>query len=222
MGEIEDDLLRGAYDRPELAVSDIDLWLDRRLSEQADATWLKNRSLYPTVTFIHHLGRQLCVSRFTTAVDELTLTRDADLLVFQIVSQGQAAIENVLDELAFKASGHLGEPNKAYGRLFFMLSHQYEDDPEFATFQELLHASILRNYAVKKGCKVVGKVLAHRRLHSVTSASDEAGVGQKLLIKLLVEAGAIVENDSRPAARITFAADQYDYVLKISPAGLPG
>ncbi len=48
--------------------------------------------------------------------------------------------------------------------------------------------------------------MAERRLHSVVTAAREAGIGTAPMEQLLIEAGALAADDSRPTARKTFAA----------------
>ena len=60
-------------------------------------------------------------------------------------------------------------------------------------------------------------MVAERRLHSVLTAAQEAGIGTAPMEQLLIEAGAIAADDPRPAARKTFAAAPHAGLLAEIP-----
>jgi hypothetical protein len=59
--------------------------------------------------------------------------------------------------------------------------------------------------------------VTERRLHSVHTAAQEAGIGTAPMEQLLIEAGAISADDPRPAARKTFAAVPHAELLAEIP-----
>lgn len=115
------------------------------------------------------------------------------------------------------AQGANDEPNKAYGDLYSKLSRDYVNDPAFSVFRDLLRKEILDIWPFAAGDVILGEVQPGRRLHSVASAARETGIGAPLLESLLIEAGAIAKDDSRPFRRKTFLADRYASLLAEIP-----
>jgi hypothetical protein len=64
---------------------------------------------------------------------------------------------------------------------------------------------------------MLGEVVTERRLHSVLTAAQEAGIGTAPMEQLPIAAGAIAADDPRPAARKTFAAAPHAELLAEIP-----
>ena len=56
LAELENDILSGALDRPAALPSGYDLWLDGRLQDGRDETWLEDQPLFAATTFCRLLG----------------------------------------------------------------------------------------------------------------------------------------------------------------------
>jgi hypothetical protein len=67
------------------------------------------------------------------------------------------------------------------------------------------------------GETLIGEVVAERRLHSVATAAQEAGVGIEVIKPHLTEAGAVPEEDDRPPSRQVFEARPYAELLAEIP-----
>lgn len=57
--EIEGEILSGTFDQPETPPNAYDLWLDARLQDGRDESWLKGQSLFAATTFCRLLGQAL-------------------------------------------------------------------------------------------------------------------------------------------------------------------
>ena len=104
-----------------------------------------------------------------------------------------------------------------FGRLFNNLSQDYRAEPAFAPLRKLLRDRILEVWPVAPDTDLLGEVVAERRLHSVLTAAQEAGIGTAPMEQFLIEAGAIAADDPRPAARKTFAAAPHAALLAEIP-----
>jgi hypothetical protein len=69
------------------------------------------------------------------------------------------------------ADGANDRPNKAFGPLFQKLSQ------DCRPFRKLLRDRILEVWPIAPGTDLLGEVVAERRLHSVLTAAQEAGIG---------------------------------------------
>lgn len=95
------------------------------------------------------------------------------------------------------------------------------DDSGFDPFRKILRECILDVWPVEAGTSILGEVIPERRLHSVLTASREAGIGAGVLSLHLTEAGAIAPDDKRANSRKTFDAKKYAALLAEIP-GLVG
>jgi hypothetical protein len=122
-----------------------------------------------------------------------------------------------LDALAAFANGAHDGPKKAFGGLYSNLSKDYLDEEAFAPFRDLLRDYILDVWPVAAGEDLLGVTQSVRKLHSISSAAAETGIGTFLLDQFLVAAGAFDEDDARPVARKTFNAAKYAALLSEIP-----
>ena len=214
LAEMRNQILSGDLDLPREAPSPYDFWLDERLDNGHDETWLATHSLYAATTFCRLLGMELFRS------DNLSKSGDvraAQAAGFAVASNGKEAIRAALRHLAGQATGAQNEPKKVFGQLYIKFSSQYLHEADFAPFRELLRDQVLETWAFGAGDLVLGERLPARRLHSVTSAAKEAGLSEKKLEPILVEAGAIVAKDTRPANRKTFDAVRFGQLIAEIP-----
>lgn len=76
-----------------------------------------------------------------------------------------------------------------------------------------MQSCIFDTWPIAKVFDVLGQSFSERRLHSVSTASAEFGIGKKLLTEFLALAGVLAEGDPRPNARKTFDAPKYGPLL---------
>ena len=214
LSEIEHDILSGALDRPAVLPSGYDLWLDGRLQDGRDETWLNDQPLFAAATFCRLLG----VALRPAHLRDLDRADGADHAAgFDVVRHGEAAIRAALDRIAASATGHLDAPNKVFGPMYGCLARDYLHEPGFALFGRILRDCILEHWPIGPGETLIGEVVAERRLHSVATAAEEAGVGVELIEQFLIEAGAVSAADDRPPSRRIFEARPYAELLAEIP-----
>jgi hypothetical protein len=217
LNEVAEGVLAGAFDAEPVTPSPYDLWLDARLEDGRDATWLARQSLFAATTFCRLLGAELLRLEERPDGDPAAWLRAAQAAGYKVARHGPEAIEAALDRLAWLANRPNDGPNKAFGRLFQKLQQDYREEPAFAPFCKLLRDRILEVWPIAPGTDLLGEVVAERRLHSVLTAAQEAGIGTAPMEQLLIEAGAIAADDPRPAARKTFVAAPHAELLAEIP-----
>lgn len=214
LDEIKDDIMAGSLDKPTVAPSAYDLWLDRRLSGAVDESWLGAHSLYAVTTFCGLLGQ--AILKDEPSVDVGTAGR-FHAAGFDAASESPTALRTALDRIAARTIGHLDEPLKAFGYLYSRMSETYVKDKAFDPFRHLLRDCIIDHWPVAGGEIVLGEALPERKFHSLTSAAQETGVGEKVLEHFLVEVGALSVDDPRPTKRRLFDARKYAGLLAEIP-----
>ncbi|WP_323042269.1 TniQ family protein [Gemmobacter sp.] len=212
--EIESDILSGAFDRPLRDPSAYDLWLDQRLKDGTDDTWFSDHPVY-VVTIICRLLGQAMLKEDAREDDQVSDRIHA--AGFDAAVVGQAAFRTALDHLAAQATGALDEAGKAFWPLYSRLNRDYLNDSGFDPFRDILRECILENWPIAPAEMVLGQVVPERRLHSVTTAAKEIGIGTKVLEHFLVEVGAIAADDPRPQSRRLFDAKAYAELLAEIP-----
>ncbi|WP_299565711.1 TniQ family protein [uncultured Sulfitobacter sp.] len=216
--EVEDDLIRGALDRPREDASAYDLWLDARLEHRGDTTWLAGQSLYSATTVSRLLGTELAKFKYdkTLSADEQHRRALGD--GFEALRGGEAAFKEALDRLAASASGPLDKPAKAFGELFRKMSRDFVADDTFAVFRGILRECILSHWPYASGDILLGEKVKERRLHSVVTAARQVELWPAGLDAMLAEAGVLAKEDQRPYSRKVFDAIQHVDLLSEIPS----
>lgn len=212
--EVEDNILSGALDCPRRKPTAYDLWLDRRLEDGFDDTWLKDHPVFVITTFCRLLGEVLLNGQDPM---QARAPGSAHSAAFNVVVNGEDAIRKVFKQIASRATGALDEPYKIFGNLFARLQREYLEDQDFHPFRDLLRDCIFSNWPIAAGEEVLGKAIESRKLHSLRTAEKETGIGAKVLEQFLVEAGAFSVDDNRPANRKLFDAQAYSDLLTEIP-----
>ncbi|MFA8386500.1 MAG: TniQ family protein [Pelagibaca sp.] len=189
--EISDDILSGAFDQAARIPSAYDYWLDQRLQDGSDTTWLADHSVFAVTTMCRYLGKAV-------AMHDGTEDDREHAAGFEIMKVGQKEIRKALDQIAAMATEAQDEPRKIFGPLYTSLNRDYLNEPDFDPFRKILRECILDHWPLAGGDVVLGEALPQRRLHSLRTAALESGVGAKVLEQFLIEAGAIVEHDPAP------------------------
>ncbi len=174
-------ILNGALDRSHIRPQAYDHWLDRRLEHGTNETWLANQLLYSAATFCELIGVAMLHPELSSNTQDNDLVITARAIDFNVTQQGVGAIRSALDDVSNSAGGARGEPSGAFGQLFTQLSRAYRDEEDFALFRDILQSCIFDTWPIAKVFDVLGQSFSERRLHSVSTASAEFGIGKKLL-----------------------------------------
>lgn len=210
---IIEDVQAGVLDGQSLEPSHFDLWLDQRLESGSDQTWLAAHGLYPSATFCALLGAELLGINSKFAQGQ---TRAAPV-GFAVAQHGPELINIALSEIMGATKETALEPRGGYGQLYAQLDEAHLNDPAFAPFCDIVRLHAFEHWPLGVEQKILGQAISRRRLHSLSSAAKEAGVTQKLLNALLIEAGAFEPHDQRSPRQKIFAAERYSELLEEIP-----
>ena len=211
--EIEADILTGRLDQLESPPSAYDYWLDDRLETGRDNTWFKGQPLFASTTFCRLLGQAVLGEHQSKTHMSVARFMPPGSMLHGTAKPPSAA----LDKIAAAATGHLDEPNKAFGVLYPALNRDYAEEQGFAPFRRILRECILDHWPIAPGEVLLGEVVTERRLHSVVTAAKEIGVGAQVIEPFLIEAGAIPLRDDRPQSRRVFDAQTHAALLSEIP-----
>lgn len=214
LSEIEVDILSGALDQPKTPPSAYDLWLDGRLQDGRDETWLEGQSLFASITFCRLLGQALLRKDQPEGAPALDAVHAAG---FDVVRHGETSIREALDRIAATAIGPLDKPNKAFGAMYPALNRDSAEEDGFGRFRRILRECILDHWPIAPGEVLLGEVVSERRLHSLVTAEKELGVGAQVIEYFLIEVGAIPRQDDRPRSRRVFDAQAHAELLAEIP-----
>ena len=212
LAEILPDLQAGRYERDRIQPSDYDRWLDRRLGQGQDETWLASQPLFAAVTFCTLLGGELLRTE-APAVQE----RSARAAGFDVARQGPAAIREAFARLTGAEDGGHSVTRSVLGQLYEALAVLYRDNESFDGFRDILRDHLLKIWPVGPGDAILGQPVSERRLHSLLTASKTTGMGPEVLSDFLTEAGAFPADDSRALSRKTFDAQAFAPLLEEIP-----
>ena len=205
-------ILAGRFDRPRIEPSPFDRWLDRRLEDGHDDTWLAQLSTFATATVCRLLGQELLRLEGRKDMEATDMLRASQAAGFAVAGSGEAAIRTALDRLAAAAPGYNDTAAKAFGDLYDQLARGYAADTGFDPFRRILRECILDTWPIAPGTEVLGEVLAERRLHSVRTVIDELGTLRDLAV-VLEDLGVLEKDDPRPANRRVFDAKRHAPLL---------
>lgn len=205
---------QGALDQPRLEPSSYDLWLDRRLEDDFDKSWLKNHPVNAVAPLCRLIGQ--ATPRLGTSNGAIISTF-AHSAGFDVVVQGKGAIRATLDQIASTATKSSDEPRKTFGMLYSQLDRDYRNEPDFHPFRNLFRECVLDHWPRAAGDVVLRHVVKERRRHSLTTAALETGVGTGVLEHFLVEAGVFKKDDRRPHSRRLFNAVAHPKLLAEIP-----
>lgn len=205
---IENDLMEGRLDAPTCEVTGYDKWIDQRLEDGQDETWLANHSVDVAAQFCELLGAEL-VRR------DLAPKSAPRAGGFEVASQGPGSIQRAFHALAQRASGPHDEMRSAFGRLYDWLASTAANDPRYDPFRNLLREVALDIWAFSPGTKLLGHPLKARRMHSVLTVATEVGVSPARMRGLLVSEGVIDADEERSDARLTFPSAEVDDLMSV-------
>ncbi|MFP3384599.1 TniQ family protein [Tritonibacter sp. SIMBA_163] len=214
--DLAPEIMAGAFDQPRSAPTDYDLWLDTRLETGQDPTWLAGQVVYAVTTICELFGMALLKHRPLETSRGDRQEAEAQTAGFAVLSKGEAAFREALQDLARSSSGKQIAPRQAVGKLYVALD-EYLTDAAFDPFRTMLRDCILETWPVAAGERVLDEVLPARRLHNPRTAANEIGVSTKLVEQILTDAGALPAADPRPFALRTFDAAEYAWLLAEIP-----
>jgi hypothetical protein len=136
---------------------------------------------------------------------------------FDVAIQGDAIIRANLDQIAANATRSSDEPGTVFGPLLTQLARDYLKEEGFDRIRDILRECILDHWPKAAGDVVLGEVVPERRLHSLTTAASETGIGAGVLQHFLIETGALGKNDDRPHGRQLFDAKAHAELLAEIP-----
>jgi hypothetical protein len=106
LDDILEQLLDGSFETPQIIPSAYDLWLDKRLEDGSDETWLAQHSIYAATTCCRLLGAELLRLPDNAGFESSDTVRAAQSVGFDVAIGGETAINVALDKLAAYASSH--------------------------------------------------------------------------------------------------------------------
>jgi hypothetical protein len=136
---------------------------------------------------------------------------------FEVARKGDAAIRQSLDQIAHEATGHVDKPNKAFCNIYKALNNKSAFVDGFGPFCQILRECILDHWPIASGATLLGQTVEKRRLHSLSTAAKEIGVGVEVIEHFLLEVGAVPEGDARPWNRRVFDAQTHTVLLTEIP-----
>ncbi len=181
LAEIENEIMAGTLDQPSVAPTACDTWLDGRLQDGRDETWFKGHSLFATTTFRRVLGQALLLDR-----GEHGPENPPHSVGFALAEMGERALREALGKIAFYCDA---EPSKANGAVFVALNRDYTENEDFEVYRRILLDVIQDHWPIGAGEELLGERVPERRMHSLKTASQEIGIGPKVIEHFFVEAG---------------------------------
>ncbi len=209
--EIEAAILSGALDRPRQSPSQYDLWLDQRLEDGSDQTWLKDHSIFAVTILCRLLGQTISKQEIPS------IPGGFHAVGFDLAGKGELAIRSALNQIAALATGAVDTPRKAFTPLYSQLDGNYLKEPDFMYFRDILRECLLDNWPFAAGDMLLGEEVSERRWHSLLTAETQTGIGASVLEQFLLEAGALKPGDPRPPPRRLFDANRYANLLSEIP-----
>lgn len=206
------DIMLGSIDGDEIMPSEYDYWLEQRLVDGTDHTWLGSIGLYPAMTFCMLLGAGIL------KLEGKSPTEDRPAAIgFSVAKHGPEEIEKTFVEMHTAAQNSALEPSGVYGQLYDQLTWAHADDDAFEPIKRLLRSHIFDRWPVDPTESILGRSIRSRRIHSLSSAAKELNVSEKLLDTLLTEAGVFQEEDQRTPRQKTFEIAPYRNLLHEIP-----
>jgi hypothetical protein len=201
---ILEQLNNGAFDTDTVDPTPYDHWLNDQLHGQADKSWLGGNSLYASVIFCRFLGAEL---------NKIMPATHPHQLGFAATQGGVQSLRQAFQLLTDRQAGKMGEPSKAFGRLYRVLNSDLIDETALDPFSDIFRDFIVDTWPFPAGEVILGKPLPQRHLHSVYSACQETGLDRKTLTRVLTHIGALQDQDDRSDNRKVFDARSHADLL---------
>lgn len=172
-----------------------EIWFNQRLSgEPYTATWLDDHPLHAAAVFCRLLGTALLKLH---GLSRSKLKSGSEWacyhLGFETARHGEEAILKELRKLNQLAEARFG-PKAVFPILYDRLSREYVQDPDFASYRDVLARHLLESWPLGPGDDLLGAPVTKRKLHSVRTAANETGIDIRRLRKML-EASKMIDPD---------------------------
>ncbi len=200
-----------------VAVSAYDAWLDKRLSENQDLTWLRTQTSFAGMTMCLALGEDILRHQSLTPND-----RAAKAAGFGVISSGPDAIRATVRSLLRKDDGTLTISKSPLKSLSYTLVEAYPDSMEFEDFRQIIRDELMTFWPIAPGDTLLGQVVATRRFHTIASAAEQTGLHKGLLQDILVAEGVFDPTQCQQTPPRTFDAEAYAAFLAEIPHLVPG
>lgn len=194
-----------------VTVSSYDVWLDKRLSEAIDSTWLRTQTTFAGMTMCLALGADILRHQRLTPDD-----RAAKHAGFNVISQGPESIRATVRNLLRTDKGTLKISRHPLKSLFYTLGDIYRDSPEFDDLRQIIRDELLTFWPVAPGDTFLGLEIKTRRFHTIASAAEETEMRNGLLQEILTAEGAFDPIRFQQTYPRTFDAKLYsDFLAEI-------
>ncbi|QFT61806.1 hypothetical protein FIU91_02600 [Roseivivax sp. THAF30] len=217
--ELLPDLSSGNLTGKTLRPTAFEAWLDQRLAVYQDETQVSQFDLYAALEASRLLGTELLRhdKNAVTGMSETDIMRHSLERGFAVVSQGEEAIADTLQQMTRYVTKGSHKPKYVFGMFYELLSRDLVQEPEFEPFRRLLRDVILNTWPVAAGEDLLGENIVARRLHSIRTASEEIGYAAHPLREALIDAGIVAAEDRRPDGLVTFDAQMHGSLLQEYP-----
>lgn len=135
---------------------------------------------------------------------------------YDIARGGEDGIRSWLDRMQsnFRRPGRKWGAQRVLGPLYSWLSHP-NLDVAYGPLCDLVREHCVGTLPIPAGRRLLGSVVETRATHSVTSASRELGVSQRVLKSILQAKGIVgIAAATLPADKVTFDAGSADELLR--------
>lgn len=210
--DLSPDLASRAAEAESVEVSAYDAWLDGRLAQNLDHTWLQTQTTFAAMTMCLAFGEDILRHKGLPPND-----RAAKAAGFDVMSQGPDAIRSVIRRLLRMDDGRLMISKAPLKSLSYTLNDVYRDSAEFDDFRQIIRNELLTFWPVAPGDIIFGGVTETRRFHTVASAAEETGLRKGLLQEILTAEGAFDGNRIRQTRPRSFDAATFATLLKEIP-----
>lgn len=183
-------LLNGQYDEEIREETDFDVWLDARLEGHTNGNWLDQFSLHAACNYCLMLGSSLLRHEMSAPSSVAPEDKWAVYQMgFEVAKNGEGAIRDALLGLQKLPGG----PKKIFPKMYDRLSYDYNDDPDYDIFRQILRQHMLETWPLGVGDELLGEPVTERKIHSIRTAAQATGIDQRRLKKILVAKGITSE-----------------------------
>lgn len=219
LGPCLPNILRDDWEGQWIEPTKFEVWLDRRLETGEDETPMAQFDFYAALEASRLLGAELLrhdpdTGENCSGIETMRQSIDRG---FRVVSRGELAITETLQDMTRYATKGGHKAKHVYGMFYESLSRDLLNEPEYEPFRRLLRDVILETWPIAPGEEMLGEEVRERRLHSVRTASYEIQTKTGPLRAALVDAGIIAANDDRPDALVTFDSEKSRQFLQDYP-----
>lgn len=204
---IADAILAKDLDCPREIPTNFDDWIDDRLETGPGTDWLSGHPLHAAAVFCRLLGISLL--RLDGHRLEHIAENSRHALYdtgYEVAQGGEDAIRLAFTRLQGLIETPQDGPKKMFPALYDRLSHDYNEDPDFAEFRRILRDHMATTWPLGPGDELLGEAVFERRLHSVITASQDTGVDPRRLRKLLIAADVVDAGSDLPDSWTVFDA----------------